>query len=68
LLLADDLVVTSFTSTGLQKKADPVERCCGEWRLKCNLNKPKKIVFKKGGEIEDYHRMEDKWTKYRVCR
>jgi hypothetical protein len=59
--LADDLVV-ALTSNGLQKKVDPVERWCREWRLECNLNKSKIIVFKKG-EIEDYCKMEDEWTK-----
>jgi hypothetical protein len=60
--------VTSFTCNGLQKKIDPVERCCREWRLKCNLNKSKVIVIKNGEEIEDYCKMEDGWTKYGVFR
>jgi hypothetical protein len=51
--------VTSYTTNGLQKKIDQVERCCGEWRLKYNLNKSKIVIFKKGGELEDYCKMAD---------
>jgi len=49
LLLADGLVVPSFTSNGLQKKIDSVESC-GRWRY--NLNKSKKIAIKKGWELK----------------
>jgi Reverse transcriptase (RNA-dependent DNA polymerase). len=66
--LADDLVVPSFTSNALQKKMDSVETCFRRWRLKCNLDKSEIIAFKKGGEIEDCHMMEDEWTKYRGFR
>jgi hypothetical protein len=60
--LADGLLVLSFTSNGLQKKIDSLETCCGRWSLRYNLNKSKKITFKKGGEVEDCHMMEDEWT------
>jgi hypothetical protein len=46
------LAFASFTINGLQKAVDQVTRYCGEWSLKCNLNKTKIVVFKKGGKLK----------------
>jgi hypothetical protein len=52
LLFADDLAFASFTINGLQKAVDQVTSYCKEWSLKCNLNKTKIVVFKKGGKLK----------------
>jgi hypothetical protein len=57
LLLADDLAVSSFTSSGLQKEIDQIVRYCKEWNLKCNLSKSKIIVFKEGGKLKNTERL-----------
>jgi hypothetical protein len=51
-LFADDLAFASFTINGLQKAVDQVTSYCREWSLKCNLNKTKIVVFKKGGKLK----------------
>jgi hypothetical protein len=61
LLLADGLVIPSFTSNGLQKKIDSVDTC-RRWRVKCNLNKSEIRASKNGREIEDYHMIENEWA------
>jgi hypothetical protein len=44
LLFADDLAVSSFTSSGLQKEIYHIVRHCKEWNFKCNLSKSKIAV------------------------
>ena len=46
LTFAENLEVTSFTNSGLQKKAGQVKRYCTEWSLKFLLNKSNKVGFK----------------------
>jgi hypothetical protein len=38
LLYVDDLVLSCFTSCGLQKKIGLVEKYCKRWNLVCNVN------------------------------
>jgi hypothetical protein len=52
LLFADELAFASFIINGLQKAVDQVTSYCKEWSLKCNLNKTKIVVFKKGGKLK----------------
>jgi hypothetical protein len=57
LLFADDLAFSSFTINSLQKTIDQVLKYCREWKLKCNLNKTKILVCKKGSKLEK----DEKW-------
>jgi hypothetical protein len=52
-IFADDLTFSSVTINGLQKAMVQVAKQCREWNLKCNLNKTKILVFKKGGKTEE---------------
>jgi hypothetical protein len=49
---ADDLAFPSFTINGLQKGVDQVTKYRREWNLKCNPNKTKILVFKKGDKLK----------------
>jgi hypothetical protein len=60
LLFVDDLAIASFTSYGLQKKIELVDQYCKNWNLKCNLNKFKIMVFKKGGKLK----ATERWTEH----
>jgi hypothetical protein len=57
LLFADDLAFSSFTINSLQKTIDQVLKYCREWKRKCNLNKTKILVCKKGGKLKK----DEKW-------
>jgi hypothetical protein len=52
LLFADYLAIGAFTIQGLQKGIDAVVVCGSRWNLKCNLEKPKIMVFKRGGKLQ----------------
>jgi hypothetical protein len=52
LVFADDLAFASFTINGVQKAVGQVTSYCRERSLKCNLNKTKIAVFKKGGKLK----------------
>ena len=49
LMFADDIVLISETSVGLQNALDKLDRYCKEWHLTININKTKIIIFNKGG-------------------
>ena len=53
LLFADDLVLMSETSTGLQRLVNDLERYCRRWHLSLNISKTKIMIFNE---------------KYEVCR
>jgi hypothetical protein len=36
----------------MQKAIDQIVKYCENWSVKCNLNKTKTIVFKKGGRLK----------------
>ena len=56
LLFADDLLLLSETSTGLQSCITNLEHFCHEWKLEVNLNKTKIMIFSKGRrKYENYH-------------
>jgi hypothetical protein len=58
LLFADYLAFSSFTINGLQKAIEQVTEYCRDWNLKCNLNKTKILVFKKGVKLKK----DERWT------
>ena len=49
LLYADDIVIFSNTSEGLQKGLDILSDYCQKWKLTVNIDKTKVMVFRKGG-------------------
>jgi hypothetical protein len=54
------LAIGAFTVSGMQKAIDQIVKYCEGWRLKCNLNKSKIIVFKKEGRLKKNVR----WTMH----
>ena len=48
LLYADDIVIFSNTSEGLQKGLDILSDYCQKWKLTVNIDKTKVMVFEKG--------------------
>ena len=51
LLYADDIVLLSETSKGLQKSLDILHDYCVKWNLEVNINKTKVVIFNKSGRI-----------------
>ena len=51
LLYADDIVIFSESSEGLQKGLDILYEYCQRWKLTVNAKKSKIIVFRKGGRL-----------------
>jgi hypothetical protein len=51
LLYADDLVIFSLSSAGLQQSLSNLDRYCQTWRLAVNLDKTKVIKFCKSGRL-----------------
>ena len=51
LMYADDLVLLSSTSQGLQQKLNCLSQYCNEWCLKVNLNKTNILIFNKSGKL-----------------
>ena len=49
LLFADDLVLLSESTTGLQSCLNRLQKYCETWGLTINLSKTKVIIFNKGG-------------------
>jgi hypothetical protein len=41
----------------MQKAIDQTVKYCEDWGVKCNLNKTKIIVFKKGGRLKKNERL-----------
>jgi hypothetical protein len=60
LLYVDDLAIGAFTVNGLQKVIDQIVKYCKDWGVKCNLNKTKIIIFKKGGRLKQ----NERWTMH----
>ena len=48
MLYADDVILLSDKSAGLQKALDVMQNYSNRWKLKINTNKSKILVFKKG--------------------
>jgi hypothetical protein len=57
LLFADDVVLISTTSTGLQHQLNLLKLCCDQLHLSVNRDKTKVIVFRKGGFLAKH----EKW-------
>ena len=51
LLYADDIVVFSETSDGLQKGLNILADYCEKWKLVVNTDKTKIMIFRKGGNL-----------------
>lgn len=51
LMFADDLVILSTTSTGLQTALDKLDSYCTKWGLCLNMNKTKVMIFNKSGHL-----------------
>ena len=50
MLWADDIVIVSETSEGLQRCLNNLSNYCKEWKLEINLKKTKTIIFNKIGK------------------
>jgi hypothetical protein len=46
------LSIGAFTVNGMQKAIYQIVEYCEDWGVKCNLNKTKIIVFKKGSKLK----------------
>ena len=57
LQFADDLVITSLTPTGLQKKIDRIVEYCNKWDLHINATKTKILI----GRNEKKHGKNEYW-------
>ena len=51
LLYADDIVIFSVSSEGLQKGLDVLCDYCQRWKLTVNTDKTKVLIFRKGGNL-----------------
>ena len=51
LLYADDIVIFSMSSEGLQKGLDVLCDYCQRWKLTVNTDKTKVMIFRKGGNL-----------------
>ena len=51
LLYADDIVIFSYSSEGLQNGLNYLATYCKKWKLKVNTSKTKVMVFRKGGML-----------------
>jgi exonuclease III len=51
LMFADDLILFSRSSTGLQNALNNLDEYCNKWGLHVNLTKTKVIIFNKGGHL-----------------
>lgn len=49
LMYADDLVIMSKSSSGLQNALDKLHDYCSKWKLSVNINKTKIMIFNKRG-------------------
>ncbi len=49
LMYADDVVLLSASSTGLQQKLDNLNKLCNDWCLTVNVSKSKVLIFNKSG-------------------
>lgn len=51
LMFADDLIIVSTSSEGLQRALDKLSCYCKKWGLTVNLAKTKVLIFNKGGKL-----------------
>ena len=51
LLYADDILIYSNTSDGLQRGLNVLSDCCNKWKLTSNVDKTNIMVFRKGGNL-----------------
>lgn len=49
LMYADDIIIFSLTSEGLQNKLFSLENYCDDWGMNVNIKKTKIITFNKAG-------------------
>lgn len=60
LMYADDIVLLSLSSNGLQEKIDMLAKFCKDWCLTVNLSKTKIVIFNKAGRHLKYNFTYDK--------
>lgn len=56
-MYADDVILLSTTSTGLQNKIDILNKYCQDWCLDVNINKTKVLIFNKAGRLISHNFM-----------
>jgi hypothetical protein len=49
LMYADDMIILSESSTGLQNALDKLHNYCSKWKLVVNIDKSNIMIFNKGG-------------------
>ena len=55
LLYADDTVIMSEASNGLQFALNVYKDYCKQWKLTVNINKSKVVIFSKGRQANYYY-------------
>ena len=51
LLYADDLIIMSTSSEGLQNSLDKLDTYCSKWHMEINIDKTKTMVLSKSGKV-----------------
>ena len=51
LMYADDVILLSSSSAGLQSKLDLLQAFCEDWCLSINIDKTKVVIFNKAGRL-----------------
>ena len=57
-MFADDVVIFSDTTEGLQESLNNLKQYCDKWNLSVNIEKTKIMVFRKGGVLSQ----NETWT------
>ena len=68
LLYADDLVLVSETSSGLQNCLDRLQEYCDKWRLTVNIKKPKTMVVEKRQSLINQTSVTYKNNVLNICK
>ena len=68
LLYADDLVLISNTSTGLNNCLNKLAQFCDKWLLEVNIKKSKVIIFNQSGRILGGQRFNIQGTRLEVVQ
>ena len=63
-MYADDLVILSENSSGLQTALNKLKTFCNKWHLTINLKKNKNPIFNKGGHA--IKKTNSTWTTFQL--
>ena len=66
LLYADDLILISNTSEGLQRSLDTLSKFCDDWLLNINLEKTKVMIFQKKRRKSTFNNHHFKINKEKI--